>query len=102
MIVRFLPCLALLAATSAHAQEGARQRSHIVIPEGSQASYEMWGFAPAIRTEDGTIYVRASSPALPVKGPMRNATPAASAAPSRRSTGFSRRPVQALMMWSRS
>ncbi|RMD87000.1 MAG: hypothetical protein D6807_08665 [Alphaproteobacteria bacterium] len=57
MIVRVLLCLVLLAAIPAHAQEGARQRSHIVIPEGSEATYDKWGFAPAIRTEDGTIYV---------------------------------------------
>lgn len=48
--------IACLAATAASA-EGARQRSELILPEARKASYETYGYAPAIKTEDGTIYV---------------------------------------------
>jgi enamine deaminase RidA (YjgF/YER057c/UK114 family) len=54
---------ALLAAAVTHAAEpvappnGARQQSTVVVPTAMKAAYENWGYAPAIVTRDGTIYV---------------------------------------------
>ncbi len=46
-----------LFATSAAWADGGRQKAEIIIPEGWRQTYDNWGFAPAVRTEDGTIYV---------------------------------------------
>ena len=53
---------ATLAATPAalgddKPRDGARQQSRIVVPDDSRAEYESWGFAPAVVSRDGTVYV---------------------------------------------
>ena len=51
-----LALVSSLFILSAHA-EGERQKSEIIIPDYWQEIYENWGFAPAVKTTDGTIYV---------------------------------------------
>jgi len=51
-----LALISSLFILSAHA-EGARQKSDIIIPEYWQQFYDQWGFAPAVKTTDGTVYV---------------------------------------------
>lgn len=46
----------LLCVGAANAQ-GARQQSEVVVPDSNRATYERYGYAPAIKTQDGTIYV---------------------------------------------
>jgi enamine deaminase RidA (YjgF/YER057c/UK114 family) len=53
--------VAVLAAPGARPQDkprdGARQQSRVIVPDKYRSLYESWGFAPAIVTRDGTIYV---------------------------------------------
>ena len=37
--------------------DGGRQKSEVIVPEGWEGAYNDWGYAPAVKTEDGTIYV---------------------------------------------
>lgn len=46
----------LLSATAAYA-DGARQKADVIVPEYWQEFYDNWGFAPAIKATDGTVYV---------------------------------------------
>lgn len=58
-----LAAVALLASTSVQAAEpaaapgGARQQSKVIVPGMMKGAYDNWGYAPAIVTRDGTIYV---------------------------------------------
>ena len=45
-----------MSTTVAHA-DGARQKADIIVPEYWQEFYNNWGFAPAVKTTDGTVYV---------------------------------------------
>jgi len=52
--------LALVPALPGHAQEaekGARERGEVIVPEDWQETYDKFGYAPAVRTEDGTLYL---------------------------------------------
>jgi enamine deaminase RidA (YjgF/YER057c/UK114 family) len=60
--VALLGAAGLLAAAPSQAAEanapaGARQQSTVVVPEPARKAYEEWGYAPAIVTRDGTVYV---------------------------------------------
>lgn len=58
VFVGVLSLPALTAADTAGAEHaGTRQRSTIVVPPSSRAAYEQWGYAPAVVTADGTVYV---------------------------------------------
>ncbi|MGF1606171.1 MAG: Rid family hydrolase [Rhodothalassiaceae bacterium] len=46
-----------LLTTSVAQADGARQRAQVIVPDDARQTYETYGYAPAIKTEDGTIYV---------------------------------------------
>lgn len=52
-----LGIIALMLTSGAVQADGARQKADILIPERWQEFYDKWGFAPAVRTQDGTVYV---------------------------------------------
>lgn len=56
-IPRFIvAAVSILSVASAAMAEGSRQAAEVIVPEDRQASYDTWGYAPAIRAGD-TIYV---------------------------------------------
>lgn len=48
--------LLMLALTLPAFAEGGRQKAEVVVPEEARASYENWGYAPAVKVGN-TIYV---------------------------------------------
>jgi enamine deaminase RidA (YjgF/YER057c/UK114 family) len=57
---RRLAAIALGAAVAVSGPalaDGARQQSRVVVPAFMKQAYEGWGYAPAVVTRDGTIYV---------------------------------------------
>lgn len=49
--------LAALADDAPPAHDGARQRATVIVPGRMRAAYDQWGYAPAIVTSGGLIYV---------------------------------------------
>ncbi len=52
----FFGSLLLLALALPAFAEGGRQKAEIIVPEKAKASYENWGYAPAVKVGN-TIYV---------------------------------------------
>jgi enamine deaminase RidA (YjgF/YER057c/UK114 family) len=49
-------------------RDGARQQSRVVVPAQEKAAYDSWGYAPAVVTRDGTIYMSGEIVTLEGKG----------------------------------